>query len=326
MKKIYITLLSSFIASLLFSGKAFAQEFEAVRSGLSVSPPLSEVVIQPGKSITQAFNIKNEGQVDLEITPVVVDFSPQGQTGTPIILQDSPFPYAQLQNLDKALGKPFILPQGAEDQLVLRISIPEDAQPKDYYETLLLKAKPSGLVALDGPNSIAQPYVGIHILITVSESGQDLGFLETADFVFPRILDIFSTMNLELFAQNTGETFTKAQGEIKIQSMTGEVVKVMPILGENVLAKSMRKLHASIPDPEDPKSATATEFSYRPFLLFGPYTITVKLHAEHQEPVVKTYTALALPISPAIAALAIFGAMVVRKRVQQAEKTRKESR
>ena len=72
------------------------------RTSISITPPLSEIVMQPGRSITQAFTIANDGTVDLEVIPTIVDFSPDENTGAPIVFEKNEnFPYAQLQNLDK---------------------------------------------------------------------------------------------------------------------------------------------------------------------------------------------------------------------------------
>ncbi len=275
-------------------------------TSLSVTPPLSEIIIKPGKAVTQAFTVKNEGKVDLEVTPTIVDFFPDGKTGAPIVFPKNPqFPFASLENLDKKLNSPFTLQAGKSAQLVIKIAIPEKTEEKEYYQTLLLQTKPKNLQLTDGSGSVSQAWVGVHMLISVSKTGEQLGVLSIHSFEYPKIIDMFSPLKLNLIVKNNGKNYTKAQGEIKITSITNDVVKVFPLLPENVLAKSVRLLHASIPDPEDPKSASAAPFEYRPMFLLGPYTLEVNVYADGQKQEPKTYTTYALPISPILAIVVI---------------------
>lgn len=276
-------------------------------TSISVTPPLSEIVIKPGKAITQAFTIKNEGKVDLEVTPTIIDFSPDGKTGAPILLlNNTTFPFASLENLDKKLNHPFVLQAGKSDQLVVRIAIPERAEEKEYYQTLLFKTKPVDLQLNDGSNSISQAWIGVHMLISVSKTGEQQGEFVIHSFEYPKIIDMFSPLKLSLTVKNTGKNYVKAQGEIKITSMTNDVVKVFPILPENVLANSVRVLHASIPDPEDAKSARGEPFEYRPIFLFGPYVVSVNVYAEGQKQNPVSYTVWALPMSPTLVFFSFF--------------------
>lgn len=319
MKRRIVTITTSltlflFASSLDVSIPAYAQESNqqafnqsASRTTLTVTPPLSEIIIKPGKAITQAFTIKNEGKIDLEVTPTIIEFSPDGKTGAPILLlKNKTFPFASLENLDKKLNAPFKLKAGASDQLVVKIVIPEKAEEKEYYQTLLFQTRPIGLELSDGTTSTSQAWIGVHMLISISKTGEQLGDLRIHNFKYPKIIDMFSPIKLDLIVKNQGKNFVKAQGEIKITALTNDVVKVFPILPENVLANSVRTLHASLPDPEDPKSASAASFEYRPVFLLGPYTISVNVYAENQKQEPVLYTTYALPISPTIALFAVF--------------------
>ncbi len=60
---------------LLLAIPSFAQSLS-----LSISPPLLEVVIKPGKSILVAYNIQNSGD-PVVLTPKVVSFEPADERG-----------------------------------------------------------------------------------------------------------------------------------------------------------------------------------------------------------------------------------------------------
>ncbi|HCR92564.1 MAG TPA: hypothetical protein DIU47_01230 [Candidatus Pacebacteria bacterium] len=281
-----------------FSSIAHAQTLPEI--SLSISPPHAEILLQPGKSIVQAFNIKNTGSADLEVTPFLADFTVDS-TGTPTVHIEKPssFLFATLQNLDKTLGVPFVLSAGKSDQLVLRIHIPETSQERDYYQTLVLQAKPSSLTMLtQTTNSQSLANVGVHMLISISKTGADLGELTIEKLIKPFILDSFMPLRLQIFAKNTGKTYTKAQGEVTIRSLiTNRIVTVFPILRENVLAGGVRELHAAIKDPDDEKSSIADVFIYHPLFLFGPYEIRIDVHAENQQSSPVVFHVWALPFT-----------------------------
>lgn len=290
--------------------RVYAQE-NGNRTSLSITPPLSEIVMQPGKSITQAFTIANDGTVDLEVIPTIVDFSADDTTGAPIVFEKNEnFPYAELQNLDKKLGAPFLLKAGSKDQLVLRITIPPSEPDRDYYKTLLLKTSPSGLVQTNGTQTVSQAYIGVHILLSVSGNGEDRAKLVIEKFSVPRIVDMFSSVPISLIVKNIGANYTKAHGQVSIASTFGKVVKIFPLLPENVLAGSIRKLQASVQDPDDTKSAIAIPMEYRPLFLLGQYTVAATVGRDNQEsPDEKIIKVFAFPISPAVVVISIWLAM-----------------
>ena len=292
------------------------------RTSISITPPLSEIIMQPGKSVTQAFTIANDGTVDLEVIPTIVDFSPDDTTGAPIVFEKNEnFPYAQLQNLDKKLGKPFLLPAGSREQLVLRITIPTKEPDRDYYKTLLLKTSPSRLVQTSGTQTVSQAYIGVHILLSVSGNGEDQAKLMIEKLTAPRIVDMFSSLPVSLIVKNHGTNYTKVHGQVSIASTLGKVVKIFPLLPENILAGSIRKLQASIQDPDDTKSAIATSMEYRPLFLLGQYTIIATVGRENQEtPDEKIIKVFALPISPVIVIFSIWLAIKIANHFRREHK------
>ncbi len=315
---IFITLLSVTITVGIHSPPVRAQE-NGNRTSISITPPLSEIVMQPGRSITQAFTITNDGTVDLEVIPTIVDFSPDETTGAPIVLEKNEnFPYAELQNLDKKFGAPFLLKAGAKDQLILRITIPRSEPDRDYYKTLLLKTSPSGLAQVNGTQTISQAYIGVHILLSVSGNGEDQAKLVIERLSVPRIVDMFSSLPITLIVKNLGTNYTKVRGQVSVTSTLGKVVKIFPLLPENVLAGSIRKLQASVQDPDDTKSAIAASMEYRPLFLLGQYTIRATVGRENQElPDEKKIKIFALPISPAVVVISIWLALKASKKFRK---------
>lgn len=267
---------------------------------LSISPTLAEVNVSPGERVTLAFNIINEGNVDLNATPLFVDFLPDEKTGKPIVIPTrSSFPYASLQNQDKALGQPFVFRAGKSDQLVLVLDIPEDATAQDYYQTLVVSTTPT-TSELVSTGSHPSANIGVHVLIRITDPTQldwtSASKLQLDRWTVPAYLDSFSPLVFQLFIKNTGSSYTKASGRIEIVSMTDEILKIFPLLPENILAGNIREVRASITDPENRESAIPVEFRYDPAFLFGFYDINLYLGSEfEQEKLVASHRVLAIP-------------------------------
>ena len=294
------------IALILISG-TFALGITSAQTaqpviGLSISPTLSEVQVKPGERVTHAFNIKNEGDLDLIAVPLLLDFVPDGVTGAPIVLPNqSTFPYATLQNVDKSFGSSFYLEAGATDQLVVSIRVPEGAPLQDYYQTLVLQTNSAHAdLRATGPQAGAS--IGVHMLIRISDqTKQDVTLSSNIQFeswTLPKIIDSFSPLTFRLFAENQGVTYTKVAGSVRVISMTQEILKLFPILPENVLAGSVRELRPALPDPDQQGAMLPGEFRYEPGFLLGMYTVQLRLGSEHkQEEIVREQTVLAIPIS-----------------------------
>ena len=291
------------IAGFLAAQQIQAQVGSGIQLGISITPPLSEIALQPGKTVIQAFNIQNTSGADLEITPNIVEMTADENTGDPVVEIDGPaFPYANLQNLDKELGKPFVLKAGTKDQLVVRIAIPKDHGEKDYYQTLLLKTQSVQQNTIPTTQSMA--YVGVHMLIRVSAENQEQPTLEIYTFKVPTILDIFSPLQFSIKVQNPGKTYQKSFGQVSISSLFKKDAATMQILPQNVLSQARRELFASKPDPENQRNLLATPFVYDPAIFFGPHTIQLQLQDQDGKTyVVYSKKVWGVPLSPMIVVL-----------------------
>jgi len=57
------------------------EKIRAQTLGLSLYPPLLEVMIKPGKAITQAYQIANQSKSDLIMTSKIIGFEPADELG-----------------------------------------------------------------------------------------------------------------------------------------------------------------------------------------------------------------------------------------------------
>ena len=225
-----------------------AADISAQEISLSVFPPLVELIIQPGQTVTQAFSISNESDLDLYLQAVMVPFEPEGTSGKIEILNpkyaSTVIKYFSLTNSKIALDQTFKLAANSREQLVLKAKIPENAPDQDHYLTLLLEQSPQGNFinnASGGQNLIK---IGANILLTVSGSLNPERQGRVAEFEpAPKINDIFNSTKFKILVENTGGSFLKAEGGIKIKNLlTKKEVAALELRPDNVLANSSREI------------------------------------------------------------------------------------
>ncbi len=94
----------------------------------------------PGKTITQVYEIKNNGN-DAMIFSKAVSFEADGDLGnirikpSDLDTLEPSYPWLNwfsFQNADISLPGTFFVKKGGKQQLVLKIKVPQDAEEKDY--------------------------------------------------------------------------------------------------------------------------------------------------------------------------------------------------
>lgn len=222
---------------------------------LSISPPLLELFIKPGKSVLIAYSIENRGDPAI-LQAKVLPFEPLGNEGQIKIKEQFEGPVRfNLDNSNIELEKPFFLKTKDREQLLLRIRLPEGTPEGDYYYTLLVETLPpqgeEGSTA-----SLAKATIGSNILITVTESGQvDISgkvalfdLLSPYQFkIFGRTFKLFESTDkvpVVLILENKGRNLIKPQGEITLVGNFGEKA-TFDILPQNILSQSQRLVLAT---------------------------------------------------------------------------------
>ena len=221
----------------------------AQQYSLSISPPLVELMIKPGKSLIKAFNVENNGSSDLYLRSRVVPFLAKGEEGR-ISLLDDDLEIAKLEasgiklgliNVQPGLGEDFLVRSGEKKQLILKITVLETVKEKDFYFTFLIEQASNGeYISQSGSGAMAK--IGSNVLLTVSESGSPSLQGQIGKFrVFPKIADIFDLVNFETIIVNSGTTFFKLGGGVDISNWQGKTIKQFEFRPDNVLAGGKRE-------------------------------------------------------------------------------------
>lgn len=233
----------------------YVPSVHAQQISLSISPPLLETLIKPGKSIVVAYNLVNLGDPTI-IKTQVLPFLPKGDTGEIVIKDqmDGPIEY-KLDNADLVLDQSFFLKNRERKQILLRVNVPEDTPDGDYYYTLIAQTQPPP--AVEGQSgSFAKTTIGSNILLTVAGSGNvEIKGKIRLFALLPRFKMPFFGEKINLFdssdkipvvltIENQGRNLLKPRGEIILKGNFGEKARY-EIIPQNILSLSQRVVLAT---------------------------------------------------------------------------------
>lgn len=228
---------------------------------LGVWPPILQVVIQPGKSITQVYKVTSFGDPAI-ISSSVTPFVPEDEEGnvklidckTVEVIGCESLNWFSLQNANLELGQAFFLGSDRTQEAVVKIAVPDYASEGDYYNTLLFTTQAAP--GLGQKNSRAKVTIGSNILITISKDGnptRDIKIVEfstknffqllTSHFSLP-VHDSFEPIPVTLRVQNTGNAYTSVSGKITLSGFPG-LKSNFSLVSQNILAGSTRLLSAT---------------------------------------------------------------------------------
>lgn len=279
--------------------RVFAQNKPAL--DLAVFPPTAYLHVKPDRTISHRVILQHTGTLPMHITPTVVDFAADGETGIPQLQDHLSFSSISLLNPGKKLGDSFRIEPNSKYEFVFTINPEPNIVEQEYHLAILLKAEPApGIVGSD-TGAAASGVVVSNLILVVSDSADDKGKIEIQKFPMPRLVDSFWHLKIGVLAENTGTTATVPKGTITIHHWQGRKVADWFIFPDVILAKSTRLLRATKTDPlvvvDGETSPKIIPMVYDEPFLIGPYTVTTKLEAADGSIQQHTITVFALPFS-----------------------------
>ena len=220
---------------------------------LSITPPLVEITIQPGKKILYTFDIENHSPAPITLQANIVSFSPIDEHGhIQINSSQSNYPAANFFSLLNAhldLNQPFTLKSHEKRQLILRIKIPNQTAEQDYYQTLLLQQINPQQININNSTQFLGG-IGSNILLTVSQSGSPQKEAEIIEFhpqnlILGKFVDSLKPIKMILRFKNIGHAFFKPIGDISFQKTNASKNNQPPSLtlrSENILPDTIRTI------------------------------------------------------------------------------------
>lgn len=298
--------------SLLHTASASASELS-----LGVYPPIIQVDATPPTAIKHPVKIKNGSNNPVTLSITLRPFKSKDSLGhvdfleeKDLILRDKDiFQKIQILDGDSPVSEVTLDPQ-EEKTLTLKIGLPKDEPPDDYYFSIVFLSKNSGS-STNGP-AIAGG-IASNVLLSIGPKDPARGFIEK--FSAPLYVTN-GPLPFSVAVHNLSPYYISPQGQILIHNLYGQLIGKVELLQENILSNSSRTLidkSQSMPE----KAVWDEQF------LFGPYKATLTISLSPQGPLYhQTIYFFALPIQYLIGILLMFSIGIflitrVRKRMEQ---------
>lgn len=295
-KKIIIVALA-----LITSHYSLVTPSHAQQVNLSMSPPIVQTRIKPGKSIIIAYTVENSGD-PTNLQFLIRPFTPVGQLGSLTVAQQLEGPVQfNLENADAVLEKPFFFPAKEKRQAVLRIHIPPGIPDGDYYYMVMAETVPAFGIAGQS-TGVASASIGSPLLISITESGITEVKATIAEFSFKpdyvltvgnnivRIVDNAKELPIICSIRNMGKNLIQPQGIIVDQ--VGKTKNKYTIIPQNILSNSQRIIKTFT--DENSKTDSSLVLSH---LSIGKHRVTAEVtFGEDTSVQYQTLEFLALPL------------------------------
>lgn len=251
-KKISKTKIIFFLGLLAWSSCfQFSRAQQAPAEGVTISPPITDVALNPGEENEQKILVTNPTENLLELYPSAMNFNASGESGEP------GFYPASEEARKFSLAHWIVLSQPkiavAPKQVVeykYKIAVPPDAEPGGHYGVVFFATKPPEAEKSVSQVSIASQ-VGSLVLVRVPGNVVEEGSLE--EFSSPWF-SFKPPTPFAVFIKNSGNVHWKPEGEITIRDWRGKErgrIDINPKRG-NVLPDSRRKFDSVWEAPASP--------------------------------------------------------------------------
>lgn len=183
---------------------------------LSVSPPVVEIRMQPGRIATRTYTVKNLGE-RTSLIPLLMEYTPTGVRPLPAL--DTTAHWIQWNDPQIQWNTPFPLEAGTEKKVELHISPGTETAQQDYPRAILFQT-----VAVAGTqfsHATIQQSIGSILLINLTSTGAVAKSVQVASFTTPMVIDSFGPLSISIDVKNNGNTFTRVLGSISIGNGLG---------------------------------------------------------------------------------------------------------
>lgn len=236
-------LASLFLLAVALPNFALAQEALT----LSISPSLFDISISPNQEWRSSLRVINVNDYDLTVYLDVVNFLPQGESGSGKfipITNDAEAKGGSLAEWFIVSKEPIVVPREQSLEVPIAVRVPQDAAPGGHFAAILVGTKPPSRE--DGQARVQTSQM-VTSLFFARVSGDIREFGLIREFTVTDNWLSSPEANFELRFENKGNVHLQPQGEIKITNMWGQERGIIPINQStqfgNVLPESIRKFN-----------------------------------------------------------------------------------
>lgn len=228
----------------------FAADNGAGSIGISVTPLIREVSLNPGEAMSGTVDITNTLGAEETIYPVVMDFaaSDDPNSSQPKLIQgatsDAQFALSQWVHFSVTT---LVVPGKRTQSIGYTVQVPANAEPGDHYGAIFASTQPPQAGNQSSVTIGAQ--VGSLLLVTVS-AGQTVVKGSIENFLPNQALyQSGSSVGFHSLVSNTGTIHYVPKGSVTVTDMLGKTVSVADFnkTGGNILPGSKRAYLTSTP-------------------------------------------------------------------------------
>lgn len=235
-------LLSALITTLVYWYTGLISPVHAQTVGLSISPPVVEILLSPNKKIIQTFNLKNQGQA-ITIVPTLNLVTPSDSTGH-VIVNPSPVNLASIPLIAKltpyTFGQSIPLPSGTSVALTITLEGASVDQPIDTYLALVVTPYPT--TANNLQTISATPAIAGLVFITLTPSTIIPANIEISNFDPPFLHDTAFPFILSPTITNHADVMLHSSGELLIINPRDKTIHQAELENRLILKKSERTI------------------------------------------------------------------------------------
>ncbi|MCE7898376.1 hypothetical protein DYH11_04145 [Candidatus Microgenomates bacterium CPR3] len=231
-------------------------------TGLSVSPPVTEVLISPNKSLRTTLQLTNSGSdtsLNLSLHAVIPTDALGHTTINPKPLDLTSIPLV-IKLIGAELDTPIELKAGQTKAVTLELEAANLDEPTDVYLALL--ARPIALNASPTVSTVA-PGIAALILSTITPSTSLPTNIELKEPDLPVIHDNVLPLKLDFLTENKTNIMLQAQVKVKLTSPTRNVLFESKLEPQLILGQAKRSFAI------DPIKTKLTDL--------GPHTLNIEV-------------------------------------------------
>lgn len=213
-------------------------------STLSISPPVVEIMIAPGKAINQTFNLQYQGD-EATIIPELHKIKPSDSFGH-VAIESKPLDPATIPLIITSITHPLgkeIVSTGGTLPVTLSFQAAATGTETDVYLALVLRAV--GINEIQNA-SITTPAISALILITINPTIVSPVDIAINDFSPPQLHDSWVPLVINPKIENKTSIMTRTEGKYEVISPFGKTIFSAPLYPNLVLGNSSRSIQSSV--------------------------------------------------------------------------------
>lgn len=243
MKKIISSFFLVSLALLFSFNTVVAQNIGKDALSLDLSPPVSYLYVKPGAGISAPVTLQNNGRYTLRVTPQLVNFHPDNQTGRVVLEQHSDFKQLSIAGDQAKWGETFTVKPGEKVTVPLVVAVPSDFAQGEYHLSVLFQAEQMLFSDYEQTaNSKLSGIVASHLVLMVSLDEDDRSQIVIKEFRLPKFVDSLMGVRWQIMARNIGLNAGPISGQLSISHWPSPTVTTYELYPDMVLANSQRQV------------------------------------------------------------------------------------